>query len=122
MSVAGALDSGDPSASRKARRSQEADSQRLSGGASHGLLWLICVVLVLATHFPYLRLPFYWDEAGYYFPAALDFARHGHLIPQNPVANPHPPLLSIYLGTLIKIFGTSPYVTRIAMCLVAGTA
>lgn len=99
-----------------------ADGQRISPAASHVVLWLICVAVVFLLHFPYLRLPFFWDEAGYYFPAALDLAQHGHLIPQNTVANPHPPLLFLYLAAFIKVFGIAPAVTRSAMCIVAGTA
>jgi hypothetical protein len=95
---------------------------RLSRPGSHAVLWLICVAVVFLLHFPYLRLPFFWDEAGYYFPAALDLAQHGHLIPQNTVANPHPPLLALYLALFIKLFGIAPAVTRAAMCIVAGTA
>lgn len=86
------------------------------------MLWMICVAAVFLLHLPYLRLPFFWDEAGYYFPAALDLAQHGHLIPQNTVANPHPPLLVMYLALFIKLFGIAPIVTRSAMCIVAGTA
>jgi hypothetical protein len=36
---------------------------------------------VCLTHFTLLRLPYYWDEAGYYIPAAWDFFRTGSLIP-----------------------------------------
>src|SRR5450755_3704720 len=95
---------------------------RLSRPGSHAVLWLICVVVLFLLHLPYLRLPFFWDEAGYYFPAALDLAQHGHLIPQNTVANPHPPLLAMYLALFIKLFGIAPIVVRSAMCVVAGTA
>ncbi len=45
-----------------------------------------------------LRLPYYWDEAGYYIPAAWDFFRTGSLIPITTLTNAHPPLPSIYLA------------------------
>jgi hypothetical protein len=93
-----------------------------SGWGSHLGLWLVCVVAVVLTHLPYLRLPYYWDEAGYYFPAALDLAQHGHLIPQTTLAEAHPPLQSLYLAAFYKIFGSAPMVTRLAMCLVSATA
>ena len=38
--------------------------------------WMIFPVIFVAlymSHFPLLRLPYYWDEAGYYIPAAWDF-------------------------------------------------
>src|SRR5215469_7985576 len=38
-------------------------------------------VVLLALHRPLLYLPYYWDEAGYYVPAAVDFLRHGLPIP-----------------------------------------
>jgi len=88
----------------------------------HAILWLVCVVAVTALHIPYLQLPYYWDEAGYYVPAAIDLAQHGRLIPQSTVANPHPPLLSLYLAAAYKVFGTAPLVTRLAMCILSGTA
>jgi hypothetical protein len=85
-------------------------------------LWLIfpCVFLaVLAAHAPLLRLPYYWDEAGYYIPAAYDFFRTGSLIPYSTLTNAHPPLPSIYLALWWKLFGFAPLVTRTAMCFVA---
>ena len=47
-------------------------------------LWMIFPVIfaaLYASHFTLLRLPYYWDEAGYYIPAAWDFFRTGSLIP-----------------------------------------
>ena len=47
-------------------------------------LWRIFPVVfaaLYASHFTLLRLPYYWDEAGYYIPAAWDFFRTGSLIP-----------------------------------------
>ena len=74
---------------------------------------------VLAAHAPLLRLPYYWDEAGYYIPAAFDFFRTGSLIPYSTLTNAHPPLPSIYLALWWKLFGFSPVTTRTAMCFVA---
>jgi 4-amino-4-deoxy-L-arabinose transferase-like glycosyltransferase len=76
-------------------------------------------VALLALHQPLLRLPYYWDEAGYYVPAALDFFRHGLLIPTSTQPSGHTPLLMIYLALLWHILGFSPLVTRGAMLLVA---
>ena len=58
-------------------------------------LWMIFPVIFAAlylTHWSLLRLPYYWDEAGYYIPAAWDFFRTGSLIPITTISNAHPPL------------------------------
>ncbi|MBV8672960.1 MAG: glycosyltransferase family 39 protein, partial [Acidobacteriaceae bacterium] len=77
---------------------------------------------VVVAHWPLLHLPYYWDEAGYYIPAAYDFFRTGSLIPYSTLSNAHPPLPSIYLATAWKLFGFSPFATRVAMCGVAAVA
>ena len=87
--------------------------------------WIIFPVIyafVLLTHLPLMRLPYFWDEAGYYIPAAFDFFRTGSLIPYSTLTNPHPPLPAIYLATWWKISGFTPVVTRLATCLVAAFA
>jgi len=87
--------------------------------------WIIFPVIyafVLLTHLPLLRLPYFWDEAGYYIPAAYDFFRKGSLIPYSTLTNAHPPLPAIYLATWWKISGFTPVVTRLATCLVAAVA
>jgi hypothetical protein len=85
-------------------------------------LWMIFPVVfaaLYASHFPLLRLPYYWDEAGYYIPAAWDFFRTGSLIPISTLSNAHPPLPSIYLALWWKFSGFYPEVTREAVLLVA---
>src|ERR1700691_939623 len=79
-------------------------------------------VAVVAAHAALLRLPYYWDEAGYYIPAAYDFFRTGSLIPYSTLSNAHPPLPSIWLAGWSKLFHFAPAVTRIAMCAVAALA
>jgi Dolichyl-phosphate-mannose-protein mannosyltransferase len=74
-------------------------------------VWLVLVAL----HAGFLKLPYYWDEAGYYVPAALDFLRHGLLIPSSTEPIGHTPLVSVYLGSVWRVFGFSPIVTRAAM-------
>jgi hypothetical protein len=76
-------------------------------------------VAVVAAHAALLRLPYYWDEAGYYIPAAYDFFRTGSLIPYSTISNAHPPLPSLYLAVWWKVFHFAPLVTRTAMCVVA---
>ena len=83
------------------------------------LLWLLLFAAEVLAHWPLLHLPYYWDEAGYYIPAAFDFFRTGTVIPFSTLTNAHPPGLSIYLAIAWKIFGFRPLVSRVAMCLAA---
>lgn len=85
-------------------------------------VFLLAFAAVYAAHWPLLHLPYYWDEAGYYIPAAFDFFRTGSLIPFSTLSNAHPPLPSIYLAAFWKVFGYSPFVTRSAMCAIAALA
>src|SRR3974377_542376 len=85
-------------------------------------LWMVFPVIFVAlyvSHFPLLRLPYYWDEAGYYIPAAWDFFRTGSLIPITTTSNAHPPLPSIYLALWWKVGGFMPGVAREAVLMVA---
>ena len=85
-------------------------------------LWMIFPVIfaaLYASHFSLLRLPYYWDEAGYYIPAAWDFFRTGSLIPTTTLSNAHPPLPSLYLALWWKLSGYYPEVTREAVLIVA---
>ena len=87
-------------------------------------LWMIFPIiftLLYITHFTLLRLPYWWDETGYYIPAAWDFFRTGSLIPITTVTNAHPPLPSIYLALWWKLCGFHPAVTREAVLIVAST-
>ena len=85
-------------------------------------LWMIFPVVfaaLYASHFALLRVPYYWDEAGYYIPAAWDFFRTGSLIPITTLTNAHPPLPSVYLALWWKFSGFYPEVTREAVLMVA---
>jgi 4-amino-4-deoxy-L-arabinose transferase-like glycosyltransferase len=86
------------------------------------LVFPLIFVAVYLSHLTLLRLPYYWDEAGYYIPAAYDLLRTGSLIPYSTLSNAHPPLPSLYLAAWWKLSGFAPYVTRTAMCLVASFA
>jgi 4-amino-4-deoxy-L-arabinose transferase-like glycosyltransferase len=85
------------------------------------LIFPLLFVAVYLSHLTLLRLPYYWDEAGYYIPAAYDFFRTGDVIPSSTLANAHPPLPSLYLALWWKSAFT-PAVTRTAMCLIAAIA
>ena len=92
------------------------DSQ-LGPGRTATLFALFAAVLI-ATHASLLRLPYFWDEAGYYVPAARDLLA-GSLIPYSTPSNAHPPLVLAWIALSWKIFGYSPLVTRVAMLLLA---
>src|SRR6516162_519327 len=66
-------------------------------------LWMIFPVIFVAlyaTHFDLLRLPYYWDEAGYYIPAAWDFFR---------ISDQRAPALAQRLpGTVVEGLGLHP--------------
>lgn len=84
------------------------------------LLWLLLFAAVAVGHLTLLRLPYYWDEGGYYIPAALDFYHHGWIIPQ--FTNAHPPLPNIVIGTLWHIVGMHILATRLCVCAFAAAS
>jgi hypothetical protein len=86
---------------------------------STGLLFALFFCVLVALHAPLLRLPYFWDEAGYYVPAARDLLLQGTLIPHSTPSNAHPPLVMAYLALAWKILGFTPAVTRVAMLAVA---
>ena len=81
--------------------------------------WLAAFTVLVFLHLPFLRLPYYWDEAGYYIPAAMDFFHSGHLVPSSTLPTGHTPLVIIYLALAWRAFGCSPLVTRLAMVGIA---
>jgi hypothetical protein len=83
---------------------------------------LVGVFLALVgLHIPLLSLPYFWDEAGYYIPAALDIYHAGRLIPESTLPTGHTPLVMVYLALAWRVFGFSPVVTRTAMVLIAAS-
>ena len=87
--------------------------------ATHAaLLFAVLAILLVVSHASLLRLPYFWDEAGYYIPAARDLLA-GSLIPYSTPSNAHPPLVMAWLALTWKIFGQSTLVTRCAMLLLA---
>jgi len=93
--------------------------QRLDALFPAWMIFPVVFAAVYASHYTLLRLPYYWDEAGYYIPAAWDFFRTGSLIPLTTMTNAHPPLPSIYLALWWKVSGFLPEVTREAVVIVA---
>jgi hypothetical protein len=77
---------------------------------------------IFVLHAPLLRLPFFWDEAGYYVPAAYDLVHSHTVIPSTTLDTGHPPLPAAYLALWFTLSGWKPAVARIAMLLVAAFA
>src|ERR1700686_5841444 len=83
------------------------------------LLFALFFAALMLLHAPLLRLPYFWDEAGYYVPAARDLFLSGTLIPHSTPSNAHPPLVMAWLALAWRIFGYSPLVTRTPMLAVS---
>src|SRR6266699_4453940 len=83
------------------------------------LVFTLIFVFIFLLHLPLLQLPYFWDEAGYYVPAARDLLLTGSLIPHSTVSNAHPPLVMAYLALWWKCVGFTPVVTRSAMLMIA---
>ena len=88
--------------------------------SSHpALIFLFFLSALLLLHVSLLRLPYFWDEAGYYIPAARDLLLTGSLIPHSTPSNAHPPLVMAYLALCWKVAGFSLMATRVSMLAVA---
>jgi hypothetical protein len=83
------------------------------------IVFAIILVAVFLLHIPLLQLPYFWDEAGYYVPAARDILFTGSLIPHSTLSNAHPPLVLAWLALWWKVVGFAPLVTRTAMVVIA---
>jgi hypothetical protein len=86
------------------------------------LLFALFFAALMLLHAPLLRLPYFWDEAGYYVPAARDLFLTGTLIPHSSISNAHPPLVMAWLALAWRVFGYSTLVTRTAMLAVSAFA
>src|SRR5271163_1253430 len=86
------------------------------------LVFAVVFVLIFLLHLPLLNLPYFWDEGGYYVPAARDLLLTGSLIPHSTVSNAHPPLVMAWLALWWKVVGFAPLVTRTAMLVLAAFA
>jgi hypothetical protein len=83
------------------------------------LVFALIFIAIFLLHAPLLHLPYFWDEAGYYVPAARDILLHASLIPHTTASNAHPPLVMAWLALWWKCVGYAPIVTRSAMLLIA---
>ena len=85
-------------------------------------LFPLIFVIIFLLHAPLLRLPFFWDEAGFYVPAAYDLAHSHALIAKTTLDTGHPPLSAAYLALWFTFSGWKPAVARVAMLLLAAFA
>ena len=85
-------------------------------------LFALLFTFVFLLHLPLLRLPYFWDEAGYYIPAARDILLGGDFIPHSTPTNAHPPLVMAWLALWWKLSGYAVAVTRTAMLVVSAFA
>jgi hypothetical protein len=79
---------------------------------------LFAIVLFL-THWNYIDLPYFWDEAGQFIPAALDLYRDGHLVPVSVKPNVHPPGVMAWISLAWWLALPTVEVTRVAMLAAA---
>ena len=85
-------------------------------------IFALLFTALFVLHAPLLRLPYFWDEAGYTVPAARDLLFTGSLIPHSTVSSAQPPLALAWLALWWKLSGYTAAVTRTAMLLVAAFA
>ncbi len=88
-------------------------------GPQQLLLFALFFVGLMLLHAPLLRLPYFWDEAGYYIPAARDLYLNAALVPQSAPSSLHPPLVMAWLALAWRVAGYSTLVTHTAMLAVA---
>lgn len=88
-------------------------------GTYSALVFALIFLFILLLHLPLLQLPYFWDEAGYYVPAARDILLTGSFIPHSTVSNAHPPLVMAWVALWWKVVGYAPLVTRTAMLVLA---
>src|SRR5947209_13566933 len=94
--------------------------------ASRGLRTLLIFLFIFTAlfllHLSLINLPYYWDEAGYFIPAARDIYAERSFIPHSTLSNAHPPLVMAYLALAWKLFGFRIAVARVGMLLVSSFA
>jgi len=86
------------------------------------LLFALLFAGLMLLHAPLLRLPYFWDEAGYYIPAARDLYLTGTLVPHSTPSSLHPPLVMAWLALAWRVAGYSTLVTHTAMLAMAAFA
>lgn len=88
----------------------------------YAVFFLFFAAIVFLSHLPLVSLPYFWDEAGQFIPAALDILHGGLWIPHSAEPNIHPPAVMGYLAAVWRLAGYHPVSTRFAMLLLASFA
>jgi hypothetical protein len=88
--------------------------------SAHLIFSLGFTALVVALHLPLLKMPFHWDEAGQFVPAALDLYRDGAWVAHSTAPNVHPPGLAAVLAAVWRVAGFSILSARLTMLAIAG--
>ncbi|HEX7176908.1 MAG TPA: hypothetical protein VF240_16730 [Pyrinomonadaceae bacterium] len=88
----------------------------------YALLTAALFAALVVAHLPVISLPYYWDEAGYFIPAARDLYLTGDPVPTSSPSNAHPPLVPAYVALAWHLFGFHIAVARVSMLLVAALA
>ena len=88
----------------------------------YALLFAALFACVVLLHLPLIDLPYYWDEAGYFVPAARDIYADGHFVARSTLSNAHPPLVMALVALAWKLLGFHIWAARLAMLLVAAAA
>jgi len=74
------------------------DERKGARSARSVVVFTIITAGVIFLHLPLLKLPYFWDEAGYYVPATRDLLLTGSLVPRSTVSNAHPPLVMAWVA------------------------
>jgi 4-amino-4-deoxy-L-arabinose transferase-like glycosyltransferase len=94
----------------------------IASGLRTPLVFLFIFAALLLLHLSLIHLPYYWDEAGYFIPAARDIYADRSFIPHSTLSNAHPPLVMAYLAVAWKLFGFRIEVARVGVLLVSAFA
>lgn len=115
-------DRGGSQGQRARGAAQSASAGGLSGWREQLSAFSLIFTALFLSHITLLRLPYFWDEAGYFIPAARDLLLNGSLIPHTTLSNAHPPLVMIWLALWWKFSAFTPAATRTAMLLISAFA
>src|ERR1700755_2002708 len=83
------------------------------------LVFVVVFAALVVSHLTLVSLPYYWDEAGYFIPAARDIYADGSFVPHSTLSNAPPPLVMAYLALAWKLFGFHIEVARVALLAVS---
>lgn len=89
---------------------------------SYLIAFAVIASFQILAHGTLLNLPYFWDEAGQFVPAALDIFHQGAWVPVSTLPNVHPPAVMGWLAAVWTVFGYSISATRLAMLLVSSAA